>query len=94
LDSGEVKPVGASRPFHVNVRVVAATHRELRSYIRKGKFREDLYYRIFAAPGRGRCAARGVMFKHLCHVHLPERSTPSRIEYGPIRWALPDSLHA
>jgi pSer/pThr/pTyr-binding forkhead associated (FHA) protein len=30
LESGEVKPVGASRPFHVDVRVVAATHRELR----------------------------------------------------------------
>jgi DNA-binding NtrC family response regulator len=50
VDSGEVKPVGVSRPFHVDVRVVAATHRELRSYVRKGKFREDLYYRLAAMP--------------------------------------------
>jgi transcriptional regulator with GAF, ATPase, and Fis domain len=48
LDSGEVKPVGASRPFHVDVRVVAATHRELLVRMRQGKFREDLYYRLAA----------------------------------------------
>jgi DNA-binding NtrC family response regulator len=50
LDSGEVKPVGASRPFHVDVRVVAATHRELRAWAREGRFREDLYYRLGAMP--------------------------------------------
>jgi transcriptional regulator with GAF, ATPase, and Fis domain len=50
LDSGEVKPVGASRPFHVEVRVVAATHRDLRAWVREGRFREDLYYRLGAMP--------------------------------------------
>ena len=50
LDSGEVKPVGSSLPFHVDVRVVAATHRERRARVRQGKFREDLYYRLAAMP--------------------------------------------
>jgi DNA-binding NtrC family response regulator len=46
LESQEVKPVGADRPIHVDVRVVAATHRNLMAWARQGKFREDLYYRL------------------------------------------------
>jgi DNA-binding NtrC family response regulator len=50
LEQGEVKRVGASRPLIVNVRVVAATHRDLRAQLRAGKFREDLYYRLCVVP--------------------------------------------
>jgi DNA-binding NtrC family response regulator len=50
LESGEVKPVGANRPVRVDVRVVAATHRDLLSAAREGKFREDLYYRLGVMP--------------------------------------------
>jgi DNA-binding NtrC family response regulator len=50
LELGEVKRVGASRPLQVNVRIVAATHRDLRSQVRAGRFREDLFYRLCVVP--------------------------------------------
>jgi len=50
LESGECQAVGKTQVYHVNVRVVAATHRDLRSYVKEGKFREDLYYRLNIIP--------------------------------------------
>jgi DNA-binding NtrC family response regulator/pSer/pThr/pTyr-binding forkhead associated (FHA) protein len=50
LEQGEVKRVGASRPITVKVRVVAATHRDLRAAVRAKTFREDLYYRLCVVP--------------------------------------------
>jgi DNA-binding NtrC family response regulator/pSer/pThr/pTyr-binding forkhead associated (FHA) protein len=50
LELGEVKRVGASRPVTVNVRIVAATHRDLRAQVRAGRFREDLFYRLCVVP--------------------------------------------
>ena len=52
LESGDVEPVGADRVSRVNVRVVAATHRDLEEEIRQGRFREDLYYRLNVVPIR------------------------------------------
>ena len=46
LQSGEYKRVGATRLEKANVRVIAATHRDLRAEILAGRFREDLYYRL------------------------------------------------
>lgn len=48
LDQGEIEPVGSSRPIKVNVRVIAATHRNLREMVQAGTFREDLYQRFGA----------------------------------------------
>src|SRR5512133_638615 len=50
LELGEVKRVGASRPLQTDVRIVAATHRDLRAAVRAGKFREDLFYRLCVVP--------------------------------------------
>lgn len=46
LQDGEIQPLGSNRTVKVNVRVLAATHRDLRRAIEQGTFREDLYYRL------------------------------------------------
>jgi len=50
LQSGEVTPVGGRDPVHVDVRIVAATHRDLDALVRSGEFREDLLYRLRVVP--------------------------------------------
>jgi DNA-binding NtrC family response regulator len=46
LDQGEVRPVGADRPHHVDVRIVAATNRDLDAMMEQGAFRRDLFDRL------------------------------------------------
>ena len=46
LQDGLVEPVGQAKSHKVNVRIVAATNRDLRRLVRQGKFREDLFYRL------------------------------------------------
>lgn len=50
LDEQRFYPVGASQPVHVDVRVIAATNKDLEDEIIKGNFREDLFYRLNVIP--------------------------------------------
>ena len=50
LEEGEFEQVGGSKTIKVNVRIIAATHRDLCEEVQKGNFREDLYYRLYVIP--------------------------------------------
>jgi two-component system nitrogen regulation response regulator GlnG len=52
LQEGEFTTVGGRQPIRANVRIIAATHRDLRLAIRQGLFREDLFYRLNVVPIR------------------------------------------
>jgi DNA-binding NtrC family response regulator len=89
LESGEIKRVGASRPTHVDVRVVAATNRDLLSLAREGRFREDLYYRlcvmpVLLPPLRNRAGDLASLAEHFVRMYSPRgqtvRFTPAGLE--------------
>lgn len=50
VQQGEIEKVGATQPASVDVRIVAATHRDLKAMIEDGMFREDLFYRLAVIP--------------------------------------------
>src|ERR671928_1054666 len=52
LQQGEFVPVGGHHPVRTNVRIVAASHRDLRLLVGQGGFREDLFYRLNVVPIR------------------------------------------
>src|SRR2546430_17162711 len=50
LEEGEVERIGGDKPIAVDVRVLVATHRNLESQVREGKFRQDLFHRVYVFP--------------------------------------------
>ena len=46
LEEGQIYRVGASRPVHLDIRILAASNRDLKEQVRKGQFREDLFFRL------------------------------------------------
>ena len=86
LQEGEVRPVGEDRPLHVDVRVIAATHRDLAARAAAGEFREDLYYRLKVVhlavpPLRDRPEDLPVLARHFLSRYA------ERFGVGPLRFA-------
>jgi two-component system response regulator PilR (NtrC family) len=77
IESKEVLPVGATAPVKVDVRIIAATNRELRREVDAGRFRDDLYYRlnvfgIEIPPLRERREDIPPLVEHFVHLHNRE----------------------
>ena len=78
LQDGQVRPVGGERVRQVDVRVVAATHRDLEAMVAEGTFREDLYYRLAVVsvripPLRDRREDIAPLVAHFVAKHAPGR---------------------
>jgi two-component system nitrogen regulation response regulator NtrX len=98
LQEGEVERLGSSRTIKVDVRVIAATNKELEVEIEKGNFREDLFFRlsvipIRVAPLRDRTDDIPALVRHFAdlfsreHNRRPQRFTPAALDYmKKARW--------
>ena len=92
LQEGEVERLGSARTIKVDVRVIAATNKDLEAEIEKGNFREDLYFRlsvipIRVPPLRDRREDIPALVRHFADLfsrdnnRRPQRFTPAALEY-------------
>ena len=77
LESGEILPLGESRPQLVDVRIVAATNTNLDQLVTEGRFREDLYYRLNVDPAARAAAARAARGNPVARRALPRALMPA-----------------
>jgi len=91
LQEGEVRPIGATEPAKVDVRVVSASNRDLKALAAEGKFREDLYYRLNGItvklpPLRERMEDLPLLADHfLKKIGEREKKTPARLDPQVLR---------
>jgi transcriptional regulator with GAF, ATPase, and Fis domain len=79
LQEREIEPLGAERTEHVDVRVIAATNRNLRQLVDEGRFQDDLYYRlhvipIVVPPLRERVEDIPMLVEYFVHKHATRNS--------------------
>lgn len=84
LQEKEITRVGGTRPIKVDVRVLAATNRDLEAMVKDGRFREDLYYRlnvipITVPPLRQRRDDIEVLMKYFLHKHSANAARPMKL---------------
>jgi DNA-binding NtrC family response regulator len=87
LQDREIRPVGANRSVRVDVRIIAATNKNLKEEIEEGRFRQDLFYRlnvipIQLPPLRERTEDIPLLAEHFMRKHAGER--PRRISRGAL----------
>ena len=97
LQDREIEKVGGTVPTKVDVRIIAATHRELATMVKEGSFREDLYYRLLVVPVRlppvrERAGDIPILVQHFFekykskhrrpHLTMPPDLMPRFTEYG------------
>jgi two-component system, NtrC family, response regulator HupR/HoxA len=84
LQEGVLTPVGATKPVKVDVRIIAASHKDLGKMVERGEFREDLYYRInvlkvVVPPLRDRIEDMPLLVQHFLHKHHTGQAGPPRL---------------
>ncbi|MCK4842442.1 MAG: sigma-54-dependent Fis family transcriptional regulator [Methylococcales bacterium] len=81
LESGDCLPVGETKPYKVNVRVISATNMDLAKKISTGKFRQDLFFRLNIVPIelpslKQRTEDIELLVKHFLFIYAEKHSTP------------------
>jgi DNA-binding NtrC family response regulator len=94
--------LGSSRTLHTNVRLVAATHRDLRAMVQQGTFREDLYYRLHVfpltvPPLRARRDDIPLLVQHFAHtyadtLHKPLEAIPAEAMAALVHYDWPGNV--
>jgi PAS domain S-box-containing protein len=102
LQEREIERVGGTRPIQVNVRLIAATNRDLAQMVQEKQFRSDLYYRlkvfpVFAPPLRDRVSDIPILVRHFVSTH--SRRMGKTIERIPdeamealVKWRWPGNI--